>query len=204
VIGVREDRSGLNHASFLAVFIQELFSETRLNIDELDAIAVSAGPGSYTGLRIGAAAAKGICYSISKPLIAVDSLMILAKSMKSNFSGGNFNYCPVIDARRNEIYFSLLDSNFSVLIPSKNIEVSVAIPFDIPENVKIIIGGSGANKCLKLWDNSNFIEDCSAIFSARNMATFSEEKFKKSQFESVARFEPSYIKPVFISVKTRS
>ncbi|MFI5135188.1 MAG: tRNA (adenosine(37)-N6)-threonylcarbamoyltransferase complex dimerization subunit type 1 TsaB [Chitinophagales bacterium] len=204
MIGLREDHSGLNHASLLTVFIQELFSEANLNIKQLDAVTVSAGPGSYTGLRIGVATAKGICYSISKPLIAVDSLQILAKSMQANFNDERLWYCPVIDARRNEIYFSLLDSKDVVLIPSRNMEVSALTPFEIAPNVKIIIGGSGANKCLKLWDSSNLILDSAAIFSAQHMMAISEEKFMNSQFENVARFEPSYIKPVFISTVKRS
>jgi len=201
VIAVKEDHSGTNHASMLTVFIRRLCDENHLSVADLDAVAVSAGPGSYTGLRIGVATSKGICFSIGKPLLAIDSLQAFAEGMRLRNDSDGLLYCSTIDARRNEIYYSLIESKDNVLIPSNNIELSSTIPFIIPENRKILIGGNGALKSMSFWNHSSIKIDSTTIHSSKWMARLAEIKFLSSQFEDINAFEPSYIKPVFFAQK---
>jgi tRNA threonylcarbamoyladenosine biosynthesis protein TsaB len=204
VIALKEDNPGTNHASFLTVFIRQLLDNTHLSFAQLDAVAVSAGPGSYTGLRIGLATAKGICFSISKPLIAIDSLRALAEGMIVNNREESLLYCPTIDARRNEIYYSLIGVESNVLVPSVNIEISSNIPFEIPEIRKILLGGSGVTKIVSHWNQSSFKVDNETTHSAEWMAQLAELRFLATQFEDLSTFEPLYIKPVFILQKKNS
>ena len=201
MVAIREDESGTNHSSMLAVFISEILHEANVRTQELDAVAVSAGPGSYTGLRIGVATAKGICFAASRPLIAVDSLSALAVGMMENFPQDGILYCPTVDARRDEIYFSLLDSKFSVLLPSTNIILSSTIPFIIPEQKKILLGGTGSIKAFDKWKNSLILVDQATKHSSKYLIHLAEKNFHNSNFESVSDFEPLYIKPVFITLK---
>lgn len=198
MIAEKEDASGTNHASVLISFIQLLFRQVNLGINDLDAIAVSAGPGSYTGLRIGTATAKGLCYSLEKPLIAIDSLQALAVGLGKKYSEKNFFYCPTLDARRNEIYYGLFGKDAEEIISSSNIILSESIPFGI-SGKDIIIGGSGAGKCQSFWKDDALIFDYEIIPSARYMIPLSEKKFSHPQFEDIANFEPHYIKPVYIT-----
>lgn len=196
-----EDASGTNHASVLTTSIQLLFQKLNLDMHGLDAIAVSAGPGSYTGLRIGAATAKGLCYSVEKPLIAVDSLQALAVGMGKKYQG--LIYCPTLDARRDEIYYGLFGKDAKEIISSRNIILSETIPFNIANKTKVI-GGSGVVKCQSFWKNANLIFDNLIVTSARYMIPMSEKKFRYSQFENIINFEPNYIKPVYITSSKKS
>jgi tRNA threonylcarbamoyladenosine biosynthesis protein TsaB len=204
VVAEREDKSGTNHASLLAVFIRDLFAKNNLNIHQLDAVAVSSGPGSYTGLRIGVATAKGICFSLSKTLIAIDSLHALASGMIERNSVKGFLYCPTIDARRNEIYYSIVDGDSNVIVPSINIELSSVLPFSFLIDKQILIGGSGAVKCLQYWNSSLLTLGSVTNHSSRWMVPLSEKKFATNIFEDARDFEPSYIKPVFFNTQKKS
>jgi tRNA threonylcarbamoyladenosine biosynthesis protein TsaB len=198
-MGWREDHSGTNHAALLAVYIKELFEEHRMKAADLDAVAVSAGPGSYTGLRIGAATAKGICFAASRPLIAIDSLRILAEGMAERIKGSHCIYCPTIDARRNEIYFSLIRDGGTVIAPSRNLELTETLPFEIRAGEQVVIGGSGRDKAMKSWVHNYIIADAETITSSRLMAQLAEKKFAAAAFENTAAFEPAYIKPVYFT-----
>jgi tRNA threonylcarbamoyladenosine biosynthesis protein TsaB len=204
LLGLREDSSGTSHASLLALYIRELLEELHLHPAELDAIAVSAGPGSYTGLRIGTATAKGMCFALSKPLIAVDSLLALAEGMANLDNRSADLYCPTIDARRNEIYFSLISRSKTVLIPSRNIELSADPPFEMEKEQCLLLGGSGAKKAMQSWMRESFLVDDSVRHSAKWMISLSEQKFIAMDFENVASFEPAYIKPVYFTKSLRS
>ncbi|HYV93181.1 MAG TPA: tRNA (adenosine(37)-N6)-threonylcarbamoyltransferase complex dimerization subunit type 1 TsaB [Chitinophagales bacterium] len=206
VILKKEDFSGTNHASMLAVFIQQLFQETKIGMKDLDAIAVSAGPGSYTGLRIGVVTAKGLCFSLDKPLIAIDSLQALASGLEKKIpvpgthdGKGNLIYCPTIDARRNEIYFGLYGREGEEILPSHNIILSSSIPFSIPDGHTVVAGGSGVLKCRQAWGDEPILYDDSVVSSARHMTFLSQKKFTVSMFEDIHSFEPHYIKPVYIN-----
>jgi tRNA threonylcarbamoyladenosine biosynthesis protein TsaB len=197
----KDDFSGINHASMLTVFIQQLFQETKLEMNALDAVAVSAGPGSYTGLRIGVVTAKGLCFSLDKPLIAIDSLQALASGLEKKIHDreDNFLYCSTIDARRNEIYFGLFGRDGEEILPSHNIILSPSLPFSIPEEYKVVVGGSGVLKCRQVWSDTAIVFDDSVVPSAQNMIFFSEKKINSTIFEEINHFEPHYIKPVYIN-----
>lgn len=195
---------GLNHASILSVFIRQLFEETELKISQLDAVAVSAGPGSYTGLRIGVTTAKGLCYALDMPLIALDSLLILATGLKKKWKAGRFLFCPTIDARRDEIYLGLFGNHGDEIQPSSNLILSASIPFVIQENKVIAVGGSGAAKCRTFWKNPFLVFDEETIALSSDMTLHSEERLLAGQFEDPRSFEPNYIKPVHILAKSNA
>jgi tRNA threonylcarbamoyladenosine biosynthesis protein TsaB len=179
------------HAKYLSVFIDELMKSTGLEYAELDAVAVGKGPGSYTGLRIGVATAKGICYGVSKPLIAVDSLLALAATGKRTDSEAI--YCPMIDARRMEVYTALFDASLQRLSETKAMTVSESSFDEILEKQTVCFFGSGAAKCRSIITRPNavFID---VTASATGLAAPANEAFLNRHFENVAYFEPLYLK----------
>jgi tRNA threonylcarbamoyladenosine biosynthesis protein TsaB len=199
IMALREISANANHAAMLIPMIDELIKEVHLNIQLLDGIAISAGPGSYTGLRIGAATAKGLCYSSGKPLIAIDSLQALAWGMSFNAAHSHAIYCPTIDARRDEIYYGLFGSNAVLIKPSNNSILSSAFLSDQRSGKPIIIGGSGALKCQPFLVGHTIEYDHVTTASARWMVMLAEEKLRNSDLSNYASFEPNYVKPAFIS-----
>ncbi|MEO6167379.1 MAG: tRNA (adenosine(37)-N6)-threonylcarbamoyltransferase complex dimerization subunit type 1 TsaB [Chitinophagales bacterium] len=199
VKALREISVNANHASMLIPMIEELMKETLTDIQALDGIALSSGPGSYTGLRIGAATAKGLCYSLRKPLITLDSLQVLAWGMSRNRPDSQFVYCPSIDARRDEIYYGLFNNEGAVVKSSANIILTSGFLGDQPSDKKIIIGGSGALKCRQVLVGHTIEYDLATVPSACWMVTMAEEKFRKGDLDNYVSFEPNYIKPAFIS-----
>lgn len=181
-----------SHSTNLHSFIQESLKESHVSVKKLSAIAVSKGPGSYTGLRIGVAAAKGLCYALDIPLISVSTLLVLGKQLKVKKG----LIVPVMDARRDEVYSAVFDSNFNMVrkvIP----EIIKKNSFDeyISEN-KLFFIGNGQEKCERLIKkNSNLIFSINNTFpSAKEMTFLSYQKFNSSDFEDIAYFEPDYLK----------
>ena len=195
---IEKEDLGINHASLLSVFIQQVFHEAKLELHHLDAVSVSAGPGSYTGLRIGVVTAKGLCFALEKPLIAIDSLQALSAGLEKKYQGSNFLYCPTIDARRDEIYYGVYGNNGEEIMSSRNIILSHSIPFEIPEEKKIVIGGSGVLKTRALWTHRALTFDETLTLSASYMIPLAEKQFNISKFENITAFEPRYIKPAYI------
>ena len=182
-----------SHSTKLHIFIQEVLKESNISIKELSSIAVSKGPGSYTGLRIGIAAAKGLCYALDIPLISVSTLLVLAKQLvveKEDL------IIPVIDARRDEVYSGVYNSSYNKVrevFPEIINEESFS---ELMLNKKLYFIGNGQEKCERLIKkNSNLIFSSNDTFpSANEMAFLSFEKFKNSQFEDIVYFEPDYLK----------
>ena len=197
MIAEKEDSSGLSHASLLTLFIQQLFTESQLTLKDLDAVAVSSGPGSYTGLRIGAVTAKGLCYTLQKPLLALDSLQCLAAGMEKKYQSDDVLFCPTIDARRNEIYYGLYGKGSTELVSSTNCILTENIPFTVADGKIFLVGGSGANKCGNYWRSPSLKFDDKICFTAQDMITLAENKFRLGRFENVISFEPTYLKPVY-------
>lgn len=186
------------HAEVITVFIDEILAENGLNFTELDAVAVSSGPGSYTGLRIGVSTAKGLCFSLDKPLIAVETLRAMAAGYLSRFPNQpeqKFLLCPMIDARRMEVYTALFDQDLNQ-IQETSAEIISAESFQSVLNQhKIIFFGDGAAKCKTIlgdYANAVFIDDF--LNEAEDMTLLAEKKFNQKQFEDVAYFEPFYLK----------
>ena len=185
---------GYSHAERLHVFIEDLVQEAGIHFKDIQAIAVSQGPGSYTGLRIGVSAAKGLCYALNVPLIAVDTLQVLASQVQ--VEGGLI--IPMIDARRMEVYSAIFDVKFEK-IRETQAEVINENSFEtISETVYFV--GDCADKCKSVITKSNFIflEEIKYP-SATAMSILSFSKFQNKDFEDLAYFEPYYLKDFMIT-----
>jgi len=187
---------GFSHAEKLHVFIEEVLKESNLSLNQLNAIAVSKGPGSYTGLRIGVSAAKGLCFGLDIPLIATDTLKALALQVKNN----NGIIIPMIDARRMEVFTAIFDANYNKLKDTEAVILDEDSFKDI--NQKIYIVGDSSEKCKTILSNKNveYLEDI--IYpSAKEMCKLSFDKFINNDFENLAYFEPFYLKDFYIANK---
>ena len=197
----KESIEGMNHSRLLTVFIEEIFAENNILINTIDAIAVSKGPGSYTGLRIGVSVAKGLCYGLNIPLISVNSLEVLGIYATQNLAkyelpnyGSPVLFCPMIDARRMEVYTALYNSSGEEIKPVSAEIIDENFLSEKFENHKILFLGNGAEKCKSLIKHKNAFFVGPMKTSAQFMQAISEEKFDKEEFEDVAYFEPFYLK----------
>ncbi|GGI28571.1 tRNA (adenosine(37)-N6)-threonylcarbamoyltransferase complex dimerization subunit type 1 TsaB [Pedobacter mendelii] len=192
---VVKEESGLNlHASNLTLFIEEVMFASKLELKDLDAIAISKGPGSYTGLRIGVSTAKGLCFALDKPLIAIETL----KMMAAGFILENPDYdglvCPMIDARRMEVYSTVFDSQLSVLEETSAKIIDEHSYAKLLSTNKITFLGDGAAKCTDVLNHTNAFFSASNFNAASNMSLLAENAFTSANFEDVAYFEPFYLK----------
>tara|TARA_B110000971_G_C19975348_1_gene484663 strand:- start:459 stop:1145 length:687 start_codon:yes stop_codon:yes gene_type:complete len=191
VIAIKELNNGnYSHAEVLHPFIVAILKEANLTSKEIDAVAVSKGPGSYTGLRIGVSAAKGLCFAFDKPLISIETLRSLAQaiSVEEGF------IVPLLDARRMEVYAAVFDKDIEQ-VRSTQAEIIDENSFgEYLETDKVFFLGDGAHKCKQLITHKNafFIDD--KFPSAKEMALLSYQKYKISDLEDVAYFEPFYLK----------
>jgi tRNA threonylcarbamoyladenosine biosynthesis protein TsaB len=198
----RESSTGLNHSQLLTVFIDEIFRENGFSPDMLDAVAVSKGPGSYTGLRIGVSVAKGLCYSLGIPLLALGTLDVLGRfAAEHRFEylnepdiDENLLFCPMIDARRMEVYTSLFNSAGKQLEPVSAKIIDETYLSGWLQQHRILFFGNGSEKCRQALDHPNALFLGPLFASARFMIKYAEEKFNKKEWENVAYFEPFYLK----------
>lgn len=194
IIAVREVDAPNKHAELLTVFCDEVVKEGKIAFAELDAVAVSKGPGSYTGLRIGVSAAKGICYALDKPLIAVGTLEAMASGMKAEARPGEL-LCPMLDARRMEVYCAIYDH--------EGREIEPVAPHILDENSfsvllaerRIIFSGDGMPKAKEMLGKfPNAVFTNAGNCSAKHLMLPAEKKFLAKEFEDLAYFEPFYLK----------
>ena len=183
-----------SHAEKLHVFIEEILSENNIQFSDLNAIAVSQGPGSYTGLRIGVSSAKGLCYALNIPLIALDTLQLLAKQITIE----NGIILPMIDARRMEVFSAFYDKNH-IQIRTTQAEIIDELSYqEISEIIHLV--GDGIEKFKNTLTDEKFIFHIDAVFpSAKEMSELSYDKFKIKDFVDVAYFEPFYLKDFVLS-----
>ncbi|EIA09433.1 tRNA (adenosine(37)-N6)-threonylcarbamoyltransferase complex dimerization subunit type 1 TsaB [Flavobacterium frigoris] len=189
---------GYSHAERLHVFIEASLKEAGITYKDLSAIAVSQGPGSYTGLRIGVSAAKGLCFALDLPLIAVDTLKVLA----SQVTISNGLIVPMIDARRMEVYSAIFNTEFEKL---REVQAEI-INEDSFENLQdtIYFVGDCAEKCKAVLTKENFVFlDEIKYPSAKEMSVLSYEKYKKNDIVDVAYFEPFYLKDFLITTSKK-
>ena len=188
-----------SHSERLTGFIQKALKKANLTINEIDAVSVSKGPGSYTGLRIGVAAAKGICFALDVPLIGINSLQILAGKIKPIQESLLF---PMIDARRMEVYTMVLNEKKEILKPTFA-ELINENSFDkFPEGKKWIFIGDGIKKCKELLNGSQIDYRFDVKFpSAHEMIPLAVKAFENKRFEDVAYFEPFYLKGFYSKSK---
>lgn len=198
MLALRESHDkSYSHSEKLVVYIDEVIKQVGLNPTDLDAVCVSKGPGSYTGLRIGVSAAKGLCYGLGIPLLSVGSLESMVHYAKSEFTGQLTDVSflhPMIDARRMEVYTQLFDSSLNQL-QSVSAEIIDENSFASElEQGKVAFFGDGAAKCKEVINHPNavFLNDFES--SSRGMIALAEKKFADQEFEDAAYFEPYYLK----------
>ena len=203
-IMLKESSEKNSHSSVLTLFIDEIMNKTSTKYEQLDAVAVSKGPGSYTGLRIGVSSAKGLCFALDIPLISVSTLQAMAfgvsQKMKQKSKEDTF-FCPMIDARRMEVYDAFFDVNNKMV---RDIQADILDEnyFDKYKET-VYFFGDGAAKCKDLFSHKENIKYLAGVnASAKNMGEISEQKFLNKDFEDVALFEPFYLKD-FIAGKPK-
>lgn len=193
LIGVKEETTeNYTHSEVLHVYIDQLLKEHGVALSEFDAVCVSRGPGSYTGLRIGVASAKGFCFGAELKLLSVTSLLSVAHVAKERFEGYDY-YIPMIDARRMEVYTQVFDHN---LKPSSEVEAKVLDEESYHEFLqkgRCLFFGDGAEKSKQLLSHQNAIFE-EVLPGVRGMVQAANEQFDAGQFEDVAYFEPYYLK----------
>ena len=205
LMALRESDEGRDHAKKVALFVDELLRETGVQPADLDAIAVGKGPGSYTGLRIGVSFAKGMCYALNIPLIAVGSLDALTEVAREDYDAGildieegdwaNAFLCPMVDARRMEVYTQVFDTNGAEL---SDVTAEIITPESLSswrEKGKIVIFGNGAGKCTETLPDAILV---SVSPSARGIVDLAEQAFNAEKFEDMAYFEPFYLKEFLV------
>lgn len=190
---------GYSHAEKLHVFIEEVLNEAQIDFSKLSAVAVSQGPGSYTGLRIGVSAAKGICYALNIPLIAVDTLEVLARGL--SITEGLI--IPMIDARRMECYTAVFSPNFVLKREIRSEIINENSFLDIEEEI-IHFVGDGAGKCKEILNDNKFVFHDDLIYpSSKEMGKVAFNKYEKSDTVNVAYFEPFYLKDFMITTSAK-
>lgn len=189
--------AGANHASELPVFIEQLLAQARANDWHLDAVALSQGPGSYTGLRIGASTAKGICYGLNIPLIPIDTLQVLCASVPKEILDDQDVLCPMLDARRMEVYTALYETNEKGFEVKRDIEAKIIDETAFAEELqekKILFFGNGAAKCQPVitHPNARFLAD--VVPQAQYMGLLAEQQSQSLDVKQMAYYEPFYLK----------
>ena len=210
IIDLIETSEGQNHARLVTVFAEQLLQRNKLKAENLDAVAVSKGPGSYTGLRIGVSTAKGICYAAGIPLIAVGTLEAMASHIARNPSEYSIPeneevlFCPMIDARRMEVYSMLLDKDGTILEPITAEIIDESFLTKELSEKKIVFFGNGSEKCKSVIHSPNavFIPEIKA--SAQYMSNLVNQAYNNKQFEDVAYFEPFYLKDFVATVSKKN
>lgn len=208
LISIKESLKDKSHSTLLSVFIEEVLNENKISVSKLDAIAVSKGPGSYTGLRIGVSTAKGLCYGGNIPLISANTLKVMAAGIINNQILSNLNLksknnillCPMIDARRLEV-FTAIYNHLNQTIEETQAKIINSSSYDkYLAKKKLIFFGTGADKCATIIKSKNalFIENFNT--SAQYMIKLSEEAYRIKKFENVAYFEPYYLKDFIATV----
>jgi len=193
-IALIEDTTGNSHASKLHILVATALNEAYLEFSDLDAIAVSKGPGSYTGLRVGVSAAKGYCYALKIPLIAINTLQSLANGfwqLNNSFIG---LVCPMIDARRMEVYCAIYNNTLEEVLPT---QAKIIDKESFTENYNqksIIFIGNGAAKCQTTINLANAEFNTTIRCNASYLSKLAQQAYSKNQLEDVAYFEPYYLK----------
>ncbi len=189
-----------SHAEKLTFFIQEVIKKTNLTLKEIDGIALSKGPGSFTGLRIGTSVAKGLCYSLGIPLVSTSTLKTMAFGM-SKKEDYKF-YCPMIDARRMEVFASIYDQSNNEV---REIRADIVDEYTYAKFLKdkVLFFGDGALKCKSIITNSNAQFVDGILPSANDMGVLAFESFSNKDFVDIAYFEPYYLKDFVAGIKKK-
>ncbi|MGZ3929255.1 MAG: tRNA (adenosine(37)-N6)-threonylcarbamoyltransferase complex dimerization subunit type 1 TsaB [Mucilaginibacter sp.] len=206
VLCLREIEQRNVHAEKITLFIDEVFNEAGRSYTDMDAIAVSCGPGSYTGLRIGVSAAKGLCFALDKPLIGIETLAAMADGILEQhlLDGTDHLLCPMIDARRMEVFTATFDALGNKLKPTSAEIIDENSFADLLKDHQIKFFGDGAEKCsnvLGTHPNATIVTDFTN--SASHLSKIALKRYQEKQFEDVAYFEPYYLKDFIAGKKAR-
>lgn len=201
LLGASELRLEKSHSSHITVLVQQLVENCGYSLKDLSAVAVSGGPGSYTGLRIGTSTAKGLCYSLNIPLIAVSTLQALARQVRQNTARPeDYLFCPMIDARRMEVYTGIYKADLTEVLPDQALVLDKTSFVEEQATHNIIYFGTGAAKWEALLGaNPNAFFLKTVIPTAESASHLAWQKYREAQFENVAYYEPFYIKEVHIT-----
>lgn len=193
-----------SHSEKLAVLIKDLLSYAEIKPKDLSAVAIASGPGSYTGLRIGTSTAKGLCYALEIPLIAINTLKAMAHGVSITLMEKDILLCPMIDARRMEVYSILTTKELNIIQPTEAKIIDEHSYSEELTNQKILFFGNGANKCEPyLGENPNAIFSTIQSISAVAVGELAWIKFEQNNFEDLAYFEPEYLKE-FKAIKPKN
>jgi tRNA threonylcarbamoyladenosine biosynthesis protein TsaB len=208
VLALCEAEGSNQHAARLTLLVQDCLAKSGLSLPELDAVAVSRGPGSYTGLRVGASVAKGICYALGKPLLAVETLEALALASRAALpaeaadDGRPFLLLPMIDARREEVWTAVYNDRLQALSPvqvlifQNNLFEEMLTRAGLTgENYRFVFSGNGSVKAKKVLQHKNAVFSEITAGSAGFLAPLAETIFQSKDFQDIAYFEPFYMKP---------
>lgn len=190
------------HAEKLFVYIQDILNIGQITPFELTAVCISSGPGSYTGLRIGAAAAKGLCAGLDIPLLSIDTSYLLAKISQQHYPDADY-YIPLIDARRMEVYAAEFDAALNPLKTASPLILEVNSYSHIPSEKRIVFSGDGCEKYQSLCSHKNVVFDTQTFPSAAAMSEWAFAKLKNKEWEDLAYFEPNYLKEFVTQAKHR-
>ena len=212
LIGIKESNEEKSHAKKLTIFVDELMKENGFNYSDLDAVAISKGPGSYTGLRIGVSTAKGLCYAKNIPLIAINTLQAMANGIIRKVKSKEIIIehfedsvlVPMIDAKRMEVYSAFFNSKGEMVRDVKEEIIDEGSYLEVLKKQKVIFFGDGSEKIHDVikHHNAEFIKKINP--SAKDMIELSEQMFKIKKFEDVAYFEPFYLKDFIATVPKKN
>ncbi|WP_372945643.1 tRNA (adenosine(37)-N6)-threonylcarbamoyltransferase complex dimerization subunit type 1 TsaB [Muriicola sp.] len=199
LLASREHNSAsFSHSEQLHLFIEEVIANSGISLHDLDAIAVSKGPGSYTGLRIGVSSAKGLCYALDIPLISTRTLRSLALQIKEEKGV----IIPMLDARRMEVYTAVFSVDYKELEPTQALILKTDSFQEYAQKGPVYLAGSGAAKCRDFLKHPNFRIVDTLVPTSTTMCEEAYEKFRGKQFEDVAYFEPYYLKDFILKPKS--
>ncbi|MDR2868504.1 MAG: tRNA (adenosine(37)-N6)-threonylcarbamoyltransferase complex dimerization subunit type 1 TsaB [Bacteroidales bacterium] len=182
------------HAKIVMLLVDKVLKEAGLETSQLQAVALSNGPGSYTGLRIGASTAKGLCYALQIPLIAISTLQSIAMGATAEFQGETEVVVPMIDARRMEVYTALCDAKGDFTTEIQNLIIDESSYIELLQTKKVLFCGNGATKIRPLYQQYPNAQFSEVPLSAKNMIPAALSRFQQSEFEDVAYMEPFYLK----------
>jgi len=201
LLAFEESNDQKNHATFIQPAIQKIFSSINLSLSAVDAIAVTSGPGSYTGLRVGLSTAKGLCFALNKPLLTLNTLEVMAVAVieelqKKNIATTNLLFCPMIDARRMEVFTAIFDETLQTIMPPTAMIVDTNSFADYFSKQKIVFSGTGSIKCKRLLEQEN-VAFSSMQYNSTHMIKLSEKQLVIKKFSDLAYSEPFYLKEFF-------
>jgi len=202
LLGSYELHTEKSHSEALTQMIGHLMKVLKLDFSALKAIAFSEGPGSYTGLRIGSSTAKGLCYGLKIPFIAVSTMQTMASQVAQHYANTNSLLCPMIDARRVEVYTACFSPDLAEIQPVQAKIIDEASFSEELEAQKVVLFGNGAAKCGTVLQHPNLSILSNIVPHARDMGLLAYRKYQEQQFEDVAYFEPFYLKD-FVATKSK-